>query len=138
MKYKDFIKNQKECPFCHPKQRIILELKECFMTYNLWPYHKHHILVVPKRHVESLVEVTESEMKEINTLQVKALDIMKKLGHKDISQLVKEGVNKTIKHVHFHTIPCTLIGDLDSAQEERAMLSDEEVAKTVKDISKFI
>ncbi|MEI8337568.1 MAG: HIT domain-containing protein [bacterium] len=140
MKYEEFLKNMKECPFCDGGNRIITESDKSFLTYALWPYHKHHLLFIPKRHVESLTEITEDEMKDISMLQEKSLEILKKLGYISITQLVREGnvINKAVNHVHFHTIPNILIGDLNHYGQERSILSEEEIDSTIKDIKKFI
>jgi histidine triad (HIT) family protein len=130
----------KECPFCVGANRIIIETDKSFMTYALWPYHQHHILVIPKRHVESLTEITEVEMKDLDVLQKKALEALKNLGYSSITQLVREGngINKSVNHVHFHTIPNIRIGDLDHYGQERMMLSEEGISKTIEDIRRYL
>lgn len=140
MKYEDFLKNLVGCPFCDSKNRVIMESEKSFMTYSLWPYHEHHLLVIPKRHMESLTEITELEREDIDILQEKALEILKKLGYASITQLVREGnvVNKAVNHVHFHTIPNIRIGDLDHYGQERKILSEEDINKTIEDIRKNI
>ena len=140
MKYEEFLKNMKGCPFCDGSNRIIIESEKSFITYALWPYHKHHLLVIPKRHVESLTEITEVERKDIDDLQEKALEILKKLGYVSITQLVREGndVNKAVNHVHFHTIPNIRIGDLDHYGQERKMLSENDINIVVEEIRENI
>ena len=140
IKYKDFLAKLSGCPFCENKNRIIFETKNSFLTYSLWPYHKHHLLIIPKRHVESLTELNNEERKEIDSLQEKALEILKKLGYISITHLVREGndVNKSIRHVHFHTIPNIRIGDLDHYGKERRMLNEGEINETILDIKKFL
>jgi len=138
-KYAEFLKSITGCPFCEKKNRIIIESNESFVTYALWPYHKHHLLIIPKRHVESLSELTENEKKSIDLMQEKALEILKKLGYISITHLVREGKdNKAISHVHFHTIPNIRIGDLDHYGQERKILSESDIDKTIKDIQKFL
>lgn len=140
MKYEDFLKNMTECPFCENANRVIFESEKSFMTYSLWPYHEHHLLIIPKRHVESLTEMTELEREDVDLLQEKALEILKRLGYKSITQLVREGnvINKAVNHVHFHTIPNIRIGDLDHYGQERKILSESDINKTIEDIRKFI
>ncbi len=140
MKYEDFLKDMKGCPFCERVNRIIIETDNSYMTYALWPYHQHHLLVIPKRHVESLSDITEVEREDIDSLQEKALETLKKLGYVSITQLVREGnvVNKAVNHVHFHTIPNIRIGDLDHRGEERKMLSESEIVLVMEDIKKNI
>ncbi|MDQ5969457.1 MAG: hypothetical protein QG579_614 [Patescibacteria group bacterium] len=138
-KYQDFLKNITECPFCENRKKVIFESKESFLTYALWPYHAHHLLIVPKRHVESLSELTEEEKGDIDFMQEKALEILKKLGYANITHMVREGKdNKAINHVHFHTIPNIRIGDLDHYGQERMELTEEGIQKTIKDIQKFL
>src|ERR1035437_58893 len=138
-KYEDCVKNIKGCPFCEKSDRVIIESSESFMTYALWPYHKHHLLIIPKRHIESLSKLTEIEKKDIDSMQEKALEILKKLGYSSITHLVREGKeNKAINHVHFHTIPNIRIGDLDHYGQERKMLLEDDIQKTIKDIQEFL
>lgn len=138
-KYEEFLKNITGCPFCENKNRVITESDHCFMTYALWPYHQHHLLIIPKRHIESLVELTEIERKDVDSMQEKALEVLKKFGYISITHLVREGRdNKAINHVHFHTIPNIRIGDLDHYGKEREMLSTEDINKTIEDIKKFL
>lgn len=140
MEYEDFLKNMKCCPFCEKDNKLILETDKSFMTYALWPYHQHHLLVIPKRHVESLTEMTEEERRDTGDLQEKALEILKKLGYVSITQLVREGngVNKAVNHVHFHTIPNIRIGDLDHYGQKRKMLSEDDINMLIQEIKKHI
>jgi histidine triad (HIT) family protein len=138
-KYEEFLKAITVCPFCENNNRRIFESKECFLTFALWPYHQHHLLVIPKRHIESLSELTETEKEDIDSMQEKALEILKKLGYSSITHLVREGKdNKAINHVHFHTIPNIRIGDLDHYGQERKELSENDIQKTIEDIKGFL
>ena len=139
MKYSDYLKTVTECPLCSGPKRVnevILQSDKSFLTYALSPYHKHHLLVVPNRHVESLSELDESEMEDIDALQEKALEILKKLSYTNISLLVREGnvENKSVSHTHFHIIPNIRIGDLDHYGKERRVLTETEVTQTLSDI----
>lgn len=140
MTYDEFLENMEGCPFCDGGNRVIYESEKSILTYALWPYHKHHLLVVPKRHVESLTELSKEEMLDIDMLQEKALETLKKLGYKGITHIVREGngVNKAVNHVHFHTIPEVKIGDLDHYGEQRKMLSEEDISVTISDVRAII
>lgn len=141
MKYKDFLKDLKGCPFCDGKNnKVIKESEKSYVTYSLWPYHTHHLLVIPKRHVESLQDLTAEEREDIDIMQEKALEALKQLGYASITQLVREGnvVNKTINHVHFHTIPNIRIGDLDHFGQERKILTEEEIEKTILEVGQLL
>ncbi len=141
MLYKDFLKKIKDCPFCGVSNEIILDGELSYLTYALAPYHKHHLLVLPKRHAESINDLTDEEVEEIEKFQEKGLEILRKLNYKSISILVREGdlnVNKSVKHTHFHVIPEIRIGDLDHYGMERRILEPEEVAQTISEISAVV
>jgi diadenosine tetraphosphate (Ap4A) HIT family hydrolase len=132
VKYKDFLQAAKEkpCPFCvtHPQEKII-ENKTAYLTYALAPYHPDHLLTVPKRHIEHILDITDEELKDIDDLQKKGWEILKKLGYKSVSFIVREGdaSGRTVTHIHYHVIPEVRLGDMDHNGDERKILSSEEV-----------
>ncbi len=69
MHYNDFLTTLKTCPFCELSQRILLENNSAYLTYSLAPYHPDHLLVVPKRHVEHILDLTDDEIKDIDALE---------------------------------------------------------------------
>ena len=69
---KQYENNKKKsgCPFCDAARReeILFENDDVFIVHNLtkydvWELHDvhEHLLVIPKRHVESLKELTDTE-----------------------------------------------------------------------------
>jgi histidine triad (HIT) family protein len=136
MLYKDFLKTVSDCPFCDHYNRVILDSGFCFLTYALAPYHKHHLLIIPKRHVESISELSKDEEASISSLEQKAAEILKNIGHESVSILVREGndKNKSVNHVHFHVIPDIRIGDMDHYGQERRIMTDSEITETVEEI----
>jgi diadenosine tetraphosphate (Ap4A) HIT family hydrolase len=129
VKYHEYLKTLTRCPFCNEKgPRIILENSNAFLTYSLAPYHKHHLLVIPKRHVDSVKELTLEENVSIIfliSIGIKALD---KLGHNDCSILARDGKasEKSIPHLHFHIIPEGVMVDVTIKNETREILNEEE------------
>lgn len=79
IKYKDFLQTCTKCPFCEPKERIIVGSEYSFLTYCRAPYHAHHLLVIPYRHVESISELQTEELLDIFTLQKTAITLLKRL-----------------------------------------------------------
>jgi diadenosine tetraphosphate (Ap4A) HIT family hydrolase len=142
MNYPDFLKTLTGCPFCEHKNRTIMDSDKSFLTYAIAPYHKHHMLVIPKRHVASLSELSKEEFEDIDVLEDKALDILRKLGYVNMSLLVREGNvethtaedNKTIEHTHFHVIPNIHIGDLDHYGKTRRVMTEQEIDEVVSEI----
>ncbi|MFA5841529.1 MAG: HIT family protein [Candidatus Paceibacterota bacterium] len=137
MLYKDFLKELTGCPFCSDQNRFIDEQETAYLTYALAPYHRHHLLVVPKRHSEVISEMDDAQNRDVDILTNTGIKILKKLGYKNISVLVREGndASKSIPHLHYHIIPDTRLGDIDHYGNERVVLNNDEVAKLVSELS---
>lgn len=131
MKYSDFLKTMSVCPFCDSARSsgVILENESSFLTYSLAPYHPDHLLVIPKRHMERLLEISDQEMRDIDPLQKQALLILKKFGYENISLLVREGDKsaKSVPHLHYHVIPNIRLGDTDHVGLDRMVMTEEEI-----------
>ena len=140
MRYKEFLKTRPECPFCGHRQEQIFQQGQAFITYALAPYTKHHLLVVPNRHIESIREMTPEEKRDVDALEMKALDILQKLGYHNATFLVREGKSgdRSIAHVHFHVIPKIPIGDVEHNDSNRHVLTQEETDETIRDIQKSL
>ncbi|MEI8337650.1 MAG: HIT family protein [bacterium] len=138
---KDFLKIPRACPFCKPHKKDILESNEsAYLTYALAPYHQDHLLVVSKRHITEILDLTDKEVCDIYQLNKAAVVVLKKLGYKDISILVRDGDHtmKTVKHLHYNIIPNTRLGDIDHLGGGREILTSTEVDETIKRVSSVI
>jgi diadenosine tetraphosphate (Ap4A) HIT family hydrolase len=138
MLYHDYLKNMKACSFCEANKRMLIFNEHAYLTYSKAPYHAHHLLVIPKRHVVSFFNLTVKENEDINELVKIGAQILKKLKYDNFSILVREGPksDKSIKHLHYHLIPNHHIGDLDNKGILRKILSPEEIKKlSVKIVS---
>ena len=140
MLYGDFLKNLSTCPFCENRQERILENKHAYLTYALVPVSKHHLMVVPHRHVESLTDITLEEMAHVNMLEIKALKTLLKLGHGNIVLLVREAKHKdkSIDHLHFHLMPEFSLVDRDIDPKEKKILTESEIKETIEEIKKVL
>lgn len=106
-------KNEKEqhCPFCHEKKEHMLqEGKYFFVIPARAPYVNHHLLIVPKRHVNVLTTLKHAELLEMHKLiDIRAKKLHKK--HKDVNLLLRDGltkdsiINKSVNHLHVHLLP---------------------------------
>ena len=97
------------CPFCDFKadnNRLIRSTKYFHLIYNKFPYQwwdlqsvKHHYLLVPKRHVESLHELNKAERQE-------HADITADYAQKGFSVYTRATSNpiKSVPHLHTHLI----------------------------------
>ena len=142
MLYDDFLQTLVGCPFCvGSHNRALLEREHSYLTYAFAPYHKHHLLAVPRRHVLSIKELSSEEEKEIAELQHLGLEALNRLGYASVTLMVREGdlsKNKSIDHTHFHVVPYIQIGDLDHFGKKRRILSDEEVKETISELRRVL
>jgi len=112
--------NSANCPFCDitdESERILKEGKYTFVIFSKPRLMPGHLLIIPKRHVEKLSELSEEERKELINLVIKFQDkIMAKVSSGcDIRQncrpFQKQGRLK-VDHLHIHLQPRELYDDL--------------------------
>lgn len=143
MKYAEYLKTLPEdfCPFCGEAQdRIFLDNEHALLTYAKAPYHKHHLLVVPKEHKKSFLELTKEEMESIWNLIRQGSAILLELGYESYTAIVREGRNgaKSVEHLHYHLIPENHIGDLDHDGRTRNIMTDSESANISDEIMQAV
>jgi diadenosine tetraphosphate (Ap4A) HIT family hydrolase len=102
----------KKCVFCDLKDKYILyEEQGMVVTVNIFPYIDGHLLVIPRRHIESFQELTEAEQLLLFKLSKKATAILEKeLEVKGFWLVLREGATgsasgKTVTHVHWNILP---------------------------------
>lgn len=139
MKYITVVKKLEEthtCPFCHEKPEHILQMgKYFFVIPARAPYTKHHLLIVPRRHVNLLTTLTHAELLEMHKLvDIRTKKLHKK--HKDVSLLLRDGlvkdlfINKSINHLHFHLLPDIAVQiESQKQSENRKRIEDKEYTK---------
>ncbi len=99
------------CVFCNAlknEERVIFDNDLAFVIYDGFPVNKGHVLIIPKRHVESYFDLTKPEKKAVDQLILiskKHLDETYKPDGYNIG--INEGVyaGQTILHCHIHMIP---------------------------------
>jgi diadenosine tetraphosphate (Ap4A) HIT family hydrolase len=140
MKYKTFLKTMKDCPFClKSKPKVLLENDTAYLTYSLAPYHKYHLLVIPKKHVESIKELTVKENTDTMKLITSGIRSLSKIGHNDCTIVMRDGqsLGKSVQHVHYNIIPGGQIEDISINSEVRKLLNKEEETSLIKDLQKI-
>lgn len=137
MLYDDLLKKMETCPFCaevHKKERTVFENHSAYLTYALVPYHKHHLLIIPKKHRLLLLQATFFEQWQINRLIKKGVRLLRALGYSDLSVLVRDGnLGKSIDHLHYHIVPNVYIGDVVNDHKPRKLLTKKQIEKTLAD-----
>lgn len=110
-------KKSSACIFCDAvNQNIsndnslkVYDNKTCFAVLNLYPYNSGHLMVVPKKHVSDLYQLSDdtiSEMMVTVKLSMRALDsVMKPHGYNVGANLGKAAGAGIDDHLHIHVVP---------------------------------
>lgn len=99
------------CVFCDPQTISCQMFYENGRAMALLP-HKPvlggHVLILPKRHVESLEELSPEEMGDIERIVHKIDPLMKRLYRSTGSLFLEKNgavAGQSVPHVHFHYLP---------------------------------
>jgi ATP adenylyltransferase len=99
----------KKCIFCDPlKDELILSTKRILLQANKYPYGEGHLLAIPKRHVNQIVDLTSKEREDLFNLidlSVFALTLYMKPQGFNIGCSIGDVAGESIKHLHFHVLP---------------------------------
>lgn len=104
-----------KCPFCYENLRDYSFSKHTpvktthgwYLLLCSWPYKgaRHHYLIIPKRHCESLEKLTAEDMRQVLQL---ARHAVKKFNIKGGGLLMRFGDSlysgATVLHLHFHVM----------------------------------
>jgi diadenosine tetraphosphate (Ap4A) HIT family hydrolase len=140
MKYADYLKNHTGCPFCELAQEKFITLPHAYLTFALAPYHEHHLLIIPTRHVESYVELTPEEREDMHELLLRGIQALKNVGYTDYTILLRDGgaTYKSVPHLHINLIPCDAIGSLTHDGKERSVLEQFEIESLTQSVRKAL
>ncbi|HEY4499178.1 MAG TPA: HIT domain-containing protein [Candidatus Paceibacterota bacterium] len=139
MQYKDLVKTFDGCPFCKvPERQILREGPLSYTIINIAPYHKHHSMIIPKRHIEKILDATDKENKEMLAGIKQGIEALNKLGYKSYVAMIHEGgigvTGGSVPHLHYHLIPDTPIGMLEKDHEAREIIPETEMATVKQDL----
>jgi len=109
-------KKEKDCIFClkpqaddDAKHLILYRSKLSFIIMNLFPYNNGHLMVVPNRHVSSLIDLNDDELADIMKLTRLCEKVMGKVyrpeGFNIGMNLGKAGGAGIEAHLHLHIVP---------------------------------
>ncbi len=103
------------CVFCeahrppHSDSLIVHEGTTCYIILNLYPYNNGHLMVVPFRHVPSLVALTPEELAEVGILTQRAEAVLTEAyqphGMNVGINLGKAAGAGVEQHLHVHVVP---------------------------------
>lgn len=110
--YNDIWQTVGRCVFCDhdetQERHEIYEENGVYMTVSAYAYVDGHLLVIPRRHVRSVKELTPEEWETMRKLFYVAKKMIREThGVKGMQIVQKDGVDaqSTVEHLHFHCIP---------------------------------
>ena len=101
-----------DCIFCkiaakESPGKIAYEDDRILAFHDLEPQAPVHVLIIPKRHIASLDQVTEDDRELMGYLMSKVKDIAKELGldngYRVVINTGDDGM-QTVKHLHVHLL----------------------------------
>jgi len=107
------------CIFCKIVNKeiasnIVYEDEKVIAFHDINPQAPYHILVVPKKHISTLLEVTEEDKELIGHIYLVINKIAKDIGFDERGYRVvvncKEEAGQTIFHLHFHVLAGRTMG----------------------------
>ena len=97
---------------------IVYEDDEFLAFKDINPQAKVHVLVIPKKEIKSLNDVSEEDILLLGKLQLVISKIAKDLGIADEGYRVISNINKNggqeVYHIHYHILGGEKIGLLNS------------------------
>ena len=109
---------------------IVFRGGTCFVILNLYPYNNGHLMVIPNRHLASLVDATSGELAEMMELtrlsEIALREAYPPHGLNMGINLGKPAGAGILDHVHMHIVPrwngdtnfMTIVGDTRVLAEE--------------------
>ena len=102
----------KDCVFCNfsDKGVLIYENKVCFAVISKSPINKYHVMVIPRNHYESFVDLPNPTIKNIFITAKKLSSALRKackplaVTHISDDDIKKTGYN-LVSHYKLHIIP---------------------------------
>jgi bis(5'-adenosyl)-triphosphatase len=134
------------CPFCTKIQNAIFyESKHSYAIYNLRPIVPGHVMIIPKKHRQHLLDLTDEESADFMQTVREVCKILKKhYNAEGLSLLIQDGeaAGQTVPHIHMHIAP--LDGKMSTRKfvqnapksKDRHVLTDEEMKKEVDKLIK--
>lgn len=97
------------CPFCHlPQSRVWLTSPFCLAFLDGYPVAEGHSLVIPRRHVASLFDLSAEEFADAWGLVTQVRKELVERFHPDSFNVgLNDGpaAGQTVPHAHIHVIP---------------------------------
>ena len=95
------------CIFCNPTN-ILINGEYAYSRLDGFPVSEGHCLVIPKRHVISIDDLTDSELKDLYVVMKQTKILLCETYQPDGFNIgINEGeaAGQTVEHLHIHIIP---------------------------------
>lgn len=87
---------------------VVMEEEDWLAIQDIHPQAPVHVLIIPKKHIESLAKVTEAEAELVGQLFVAANKVAKKLGleQNGFRLIINQGEHggQLVPHLHLHLL----------------------------------
>ena len=101
-----------DCVFCKIAEKeipskIVYEDDQIICFHDLEPQAPVHVLIIPKKHIASMDDVSADDQQLLGYIMTKVKDIAEILGLENGYRLVNncgEDGFQTVKHLHFHLL----------------------------------
>lgn len=104
-----------DCVFCAQAEGDERVVKKCvfeddflMVVMNIFPYNPGHLMVVPKRHINSFTELKDEEIKRLFKMVSKVEELQKgvfDLVGIDMGANIGVGAGESIEHLHVQMVP---------------------------------
>ena len=87
--------------------QIVYEDEHCLAFRDINPQAPTHVLIVPKKVIPTLDDITESDAELLGRLHLAAVKLAKQLGLHEGYRLVincREQAGQTVPHLHLHLL----------------------------------
>lgn len=88
---------------------IVSRLETCFLCLNAFPYSSGHVMVVPRRHTDSLADLAPSEAEEVMAVAQRVETVLRQTYRPDginLGMNLGEAAGAGVAdHLHLHALP---------------------------------
>ena len=96
------------CIFCNPEREIVAENESAIAVFDNFPVSPGHVLVLPRRHVETIWDLDEAEYDRCFRLVREVQPILAIRYGPDgfnVGTNCGEAAGQSVWHAHIHVIP---------------------------------
>ncbi|NTW61982.1 HIT family protein [Candidatus Saccharibacteria bacterium] len=98
-----------KCAFCHLNNKyVVYEENGVVLVVALYAYIDGHMMIIPRRHIRSVKELTSVEWETMRKFMYIAKKMIREVhGIKGMQIIQKDGADaqSTVEHLHFHCVP---------------------------------